>query len=94
MMHSNREVEPPKQTETPVTLSFNSYLSDSKRCVIIDSRVSCSLHVDSLTAVESRQVGGIALDPMGRYAALTDNLGRVILLDVPHRQMLRMWKGT
>jgi len=39
-------------------------------------------------------VGGIALDPMGRYAALTDNLGRVILLDVPHRQMLRMWKGT
>lgn len=64
------EVEPPKQTETPVTLSFNSYLSDSKR-----------------------QVGGIALDPMGRYAALTDNLGRVILLDVPHRQMLRMWKG-
>ena len=56
--------------------------------------MSCSLHVDSLTAVESRQVGGIALDPMGRYAALTDNLGRVILLDVPHRQMLRMWKGT
>lgn len=39
-------------------------------------------------------MGGIALDPMGRYAALTDNLGRVILLDVPHRQMLRMWKGT
>jgi hypothetical protein len=37
MMHSNREVEPPKQTETPVTLSFNSYLSDSKRCVIIYS---------------------------------------------------------
>lgn len=46
-----------------------------------------------LLNLHNRLIGGITLDPMGRFAALTDSLGRVILLDVPHRQMLRMWKG-
>jgi hypothetical protein len=58
-----------------------------RECLLCGSECVALIHVNT------RHVGGIALDPMGRYAALTDNLGRVILLDVPHRQMLRMWKG-
>jgi len=51
------------------------------------------LPINSYLSDPKRLVDGITLDPMGQYAALTDNLGRVLLLDVPRRQMLRMWKG-
>lgn len=54
---------------------------------------SFPLHKLTLLLLLFRLVSQITMDPMSRFAALADNLGRVILLDVPRRQMLRMWKG-
>ena len=36
----------------------------------------------------------MCIDPTGTYAAVTDNLGRVLLVDCLHHSVLRMWKGT
>lgn len=51
------------------------------------------LALESYLSDPKRKIGSISLDPTGHLAALSDSLGRVILLDVAHKQMLRMWKG-
>ncbi|KAL7575720.1 hypothetical protein ACA910_003054 [Epithemia clementina (nom. ined.)] len=40
-----------------------------------------------------RIVEQCTVDPEGQYAALADGLGRVILLDLSTKQVMRMWKG-
>jgi hypothetical protein len=35
----------------------------------------------------------MVLDPTGRLAALSDNFGRVLLLDTVQNIVIRMWKG-
>ena len=40
-----------------------------------------------------RQITQCTVDPEGDLAALTDNLGRVSLIDLRTKQVIRMWKG-
>lgn len=40
-----------------------------------------------------RQITNCSVDPDGNLAALTDTLGRVSLIDLKTKQMIRMWKG-
>ena len=40
-----------------------------------------------------RIVEDCAVDPDGHYAALSDSLGRVVLLDLSTKQIIRIWKG-
>ena len=40
-----------------------------------------------------RQIESCSIDPGGELAALTDNLGRVLLYDLSTKQLFRMWKG-
>eukprot|EP01132_Coremiostelium_polycephalum_P002154 gene2154-2653_t len=40
-----------------------------------------------------REIQSISIDPTGRFAVTTDNLGRVILLDLVNTLLIRMWKG-
>lgn len=40
-----------------------------------------------------REIESCVVDPNGRLAALTDSLGRVLLLDLSTKQIIRMWKG-
>jgi len=40
-----------------------------------------------------RQITQCSVDPDGELAALTDTLGRVSLIDLKTKQMIRMWKG-
>lgn len=41
----------------------------------------------------SRQVESCSIEPDGELAAITDNLGRVLLLDLTSKQVFRLWKG-
>eukprot|EP00124_Ichthyophonus_hoferi_P004707 Ihof_evm1s554 gene=Ihof_evmTU1s554 len=47
---------------------------------------------DSLTDGE-RMGQSITVDPTGRYGAITDGYGRILLMDLGHLLILRMWKG-
>lgn len=40
-----------------------------------------------------RRIEFCAVDPGGRFAAACDNLGRVLLFDLPTKQLIRLWKG-
>jgi hypothetical protein len=40
-----------------------------------------------------RQIESCVIDPSGCLAALTDNLGRILIVDLQTRQVVRMWKG-
>jgi len=40
-----------------------------------------------------RQIESCSVDPDGLLAALSDSLGRVLLLDLETKQVIRMWKG-
>lgn len=40
-----------------------------------------------------RQIESCSIDPDGDIAALTDNLGRVLLFSLATKQMIRVWKG-
>ena len=40
-----------------------------------------------------RKVESCSVDPDGNLAALADNLGRVLLIDLSTKQVVRMWKG-
>jgi len=40
-----------------------------------------------------RHIHSCSIDPSGKLAATCDNLGRVLLIDLPNRQIIRMWKG-
>jgi hypothetical protein len=40
-----------------------------------------------------REMESCVVDPNGRLAALTDSLGRVLLVDLSTKQIVRMWKG-
>ena len=40
-----------------------------------------------------REMESCVIDPNGRLAALTDSLGRVLLMDLSTKQIIRMWKG-
>eukprot|EP01133_Synstelium_polycarpum_P017931 gene17931-21389_t len=42
---------------------------------------------------EKRELQSVVLDPSGRYAATTDNLGRVLLVDVVNSIIVKVWKG-
>jgi len=41
-----------------------------------------------------RQISSITVDPDGKLAATVDTLGRVLLVDLPTKQVVRMWKGV
>ena len=41
-----------------------------------------------------RQVTSVSVDPDGNIAAAADNLGRVLLIDLSTKQVVRMWKGV
>jgi hypothetical protein len=41
-----------------------------------------------------RQVTSVTVDPTGNLAAAADNLGRVLLIDLSSKQVIRMWKGV
>jgi hypothetical protein len=40
-----------------------------------------------------RQISFATIDPDGNLAATADNLGRVLLIDLASKQVIRMWKG-
>ena len=40
-----------------------------------------------------REIESCVVDPNGHLAALTDSLGRVLLIDLSTKQIVRMWKG-
>jgi hypothetical protein len=40
-----------------------------------------------------RQVESVTIDPEGNLAASTDSFGRVMLIDLSTKQVIRMWKG-
>lgn len=40
-----------------------------------------------------RQITSCSIDPEGNLAAITDTLGRVSLIDLASKQIVRMWKG-
>lgn len=40
-----------------------------------------------------RQIEFCTIDPDGNLAAATDSLGRVLLIDIASKQLIRMWKG-
>jgi hypothetical protein len=40
-----------------------------------------------------RKVESCSVDPDGRLAAVTDGLGRVLLIDLSTKQIVRLWKG-
>lgn len=42
---------------------------------------------------ERRLTTSATVDPSERLAAVTDNLGRVLVVDVWTRMVLRLWKG-
>eukprot|EP01035_Chromulina_nebulosa_P020645 gene20645-26767_t len=51
--------------------------------------ISASLDIDDT----KRRALRISMDPSGRFAALADNLGRVLLYDVISQVIIRIWKG-
>lgn len=55
--------------------------------------------VDDLTSAVSiidppRKLSSVVIDPGGDLAATTDTLGRVLLIELESKQVLRIWKGV
>jgi len=40
-----------------------------------------------------RRISSVSVDPTGKFATIGDSLGRVLLIDLKSKQIVRMWKG-
>jgi len=40
-----------------------------------------------------RKITSVTMDPLGNYCSVVDTLGRVMLIDLSTKQIVRMWKG-
>jgi Rab3 GTPase-activating protein regulatory subunit N-terminus len=76
-----------KQGEKPTLVPAGCFPSLRKSAALVKLYAGYELH-DS-----PRQVESFIVDPEGNLGATTDTFGRVILIELSTKQVVRMWKG-
>ena len=60
---------------------------------LAEHREPIELHMSTAFHDLPRTINFCTIDPEGRLAAAADTLGRILLIDVTTKQIIRMWKG-
>lgn len=59
-----------------------------------EEKVVISLQESNGLRDDRRNISSVVLDPSLKYALCSDNLGRVLLVDVETNMVIRLWKGV